>query len=47
MRGVLIDWLIEVHQQFNMLQETLYMAIYIIDKFLQVKSCEHLSIAIV
>jgi len=37
MRGVLIDWLIEVHQQFNMLQETLYMAIYIIDKFLQVE----------
>lgn len=44
MRGVLVDWLIEVHMQFNMLQETLYMTIYIIDKFLQVKSCEHESI---
>ena len=44
MRGVLVDWLIEVHMQFNMLQETLYMTIYIIDKFLQVKSCEHASI---
>jgi len=38
MRGVLVDWLIEVHMQFNMLQETLYMTIYIIDKFLQVES---------
>lgn len=37
MRGVLIDWLIEVHSQFKLLQETLYMTIYIIDKFLQVQ----------
>ena len=37
MRGVLVDWLIEVHSQFKLLQETLYMTIYIIDKFLQVK----------
>ena len=32
-----MDWLIEVHSQFKLLQETLYMTIYIIDKFLQVK----------
>ena len=37
MRGVLIDWLIEVHTQFKLLQETLYMTVYIIDKFLQVQ----------
>merc|ERR1719347_731630 len=36
MRGVLIDWLIEVHTQFKLLQETLYMTVYIIDKYLQV-----------
>ena len=36
MRAVLIDWLIEVHSQFKLLQETLYMTIYIIDQFLQV-----------
>jgi len=35
MRGVLIDWLIEVHTQFKLLQETLYMTVYIIDKYLQ------------
>lgn len=37
MRGVLIDWLIEVHTQFKLLQETLYMTVYIIDKYLQVE----------
>ena len=36
MRGVLVDWLIEVHSQFKLLQETLYMTVYVIDKFLQV-----------
>ena len=25
MRVVLVDWLIQVHQQFNLLQETLYL----------------------
>ena len=38
MRGVLIDWLVEVHTQFKLLQETLYMTVYIIDKYLQVVS---------
>eukprot|EP00092_Neocalanus_flemingeri_P001500 GFUD01001601.1.p1 GENE.GFUD01001601.1~~GFUD01001601.1.p1 ORF type:complete len:387 (-),score=93.99 GFUD01001601.1:167-1327(-) len=37
MRGVLVDWLVEVHTQFKLLQETLYMTIYIIDKYLQVE----------
>ena len=31
-----MDWLIEVHSQFKLLQETLYMTVYVIDKFLQV-----------
>merc|ERR1712193_301685 len=35
MRAVLVDWLVEVHTQFKLLQETLYMTIYVIDKFLQ------------
>jgi len=37
MRGVLLDWLIEVHLQFKLLQETLYMTTFIIDRFLQVE----------
>jgi len=39
MRGVLIDWLIEVHSQFKLLQETLYMTVYVIDKFMQTEGC--------
>ncbi|KAK0168695.1 hypothetical protein PV327_002471 [Microctonus hyperodae] len=35
MRSVLIDWLVEVHQQFHLLQETLYLTVAIIDRFLQ------------
>jgi len=36
-RGILVDWLIEVHQKFHLLPETLYLAINIIDRFLSVK----------
>ncbi|MCJ1294034.1 G2/mitotic-specific cyclin [Xylographa carneopallida] len=36
-RHVLIDWLIEVHEKFNLLPETLYLAINIIDRFLSTK----------
>lgn len=37
MRGVLIDWLVEVHQQFRLMQETLYLTVAIVDRFLQVR----------
>merc|ERR1712059_130774 len=34
-RGVLLDWLVEVGQQFKLLQETLYMTVFMVDCFLQ------------
>ena len=34
MRAILVDWIIEVHFQFNLRQETLYMTIRIIDTYL-------------
>merc|ERR1719233_2495927 len=34
MRAVLVDWLVEVQQQFRLLQETLFMTISIIDRYL-------------
>jgi len=34
MRAVLIDWLVEVHHQFKLLQETFYMTVFIIDRYL-------------
>ena len=37
MRGILIDWLIEVHTRFRLLPETLFLAVNIIDRFLSSK----------
>jgi len=34
MRCILVDWLIQVQSRFNLLQETLYLTIYTIDRFL-------------
>ncbi|KAI1752561.1 cyclin-like protein [Xylaria castorea] len=36
-RGILIDWLIEVHTRFHLLPETLFLTINIIDRFLSKK----------
>lgn len=38
MRSILVDWLIQVHHRFQLLQETLYVAISILDRYLQVES---------
>ena len=32
MRAVVVDWLVEVHTQFKLLQETLYVAVYLFDR---------------
>ncbi len=34
MRAYLIDWLTELHLKFKLLQETLYVAIGIVDKMI-------------
>jgi len=36
MRTVLVEWLVEVHQQFSLLQETLYLSVAILDRYMQV-----------
>ncbi|KAF3599711.1 hypothetical protein F2Q69_00038851 [Brassica cretica] len=36
MRGILVDWLIEVHYKFELMEETLYLTINLIDRFLAV-----------
>ncbi|XP_029495069.1 G2/mitotic-specific cyclin-B2-like [Oncorhynchus nerka] len=38
MRALLIDWLIQVHSRFQLLQETLYLTVAILDRFLQVQT---------
>ena len=36
MRAILIDWLVQVQIKFRLLQETMYMTVAIIDRYLQV-----------
>uniref|UniRef100_A0A8P0SYQ6 Cyclin B1 n=1 Tax=Canis lupus familiaris TaxID=9615 RepID=A0A8P0SYQ6_CANLF len=35
MRAILIDWLLQVQKKFRLLQETMYMTVSIIDRFMQ------------
>ncbi|KAJ5782555.1 hypothetical protein N7457_004329 [Penicillium paradoxum] len=37
MRSVLMDWLVQVHQRFNLLPETLFLTVNYIDRFLSYK----------
>jgi G2/mitotic-specific cyclin 3/4 len=37
MRGILVDWLVQVHQRFRLLPETLYLTVHLIDRFLSMK----------
>uniref|UniRef100_A0A1B6DRU9 Uncharacterized protein n=1 Tax=Clastoptera arizonana TaxID=38151 RepID=A0A1B6DRU9_9HEMI len=38
MRTILIDWLVEVAMEYKLLNETLHIAVYIIDRFLSIMS---------
>ncbi|XP_074286055.1 G2/mitotic-specific cyclin S13-7-like [Silene latifolia] len=38
MRSILVDWLTEVHSKFELRQETLYLTVNIIDRFLSMKA---------
>ncbi|KAL8728700.1 MAG: hypothetical protein Q9181_005259 [Wetmoreana brouardii] len=40
LRGVLVDWLIEVHMRFHLLPETLFLAVNVIDRFLSTRVVE-------
>ncbi|KAL6603291.1 hypothetical protein ACP70R_043652 [Stipagrostis hirtigluma subsp. patula] len=37
MRGILIDWLVEVSEEYKLVPDTLYLTVYLIDKFLSQK----------
>ncbi|KAG8388885.1 hypothetical protein BUALT_Bualt02G0171700 [Buddleja alternifolia] len=38
MRGILVDWLIEVHKKFELTPESLYLTVNIVDRFLSMKT---------
>lgn len=37
MRGILMDWLIQVHARFRLLPETLFLAVNVVDRFLSTR----------
>ncbi|POI30152.1 hypothetical protein CIB84_006098 [Bambusicola thoracicus] len=41
MRAILVDWLVQVHSRFQLLQETLYMCVAVMDRFLQADAEQH------
>lgn len=34
MRLILVDWLVDIHYKFKMIEETLFLTVYILDKYL-------------
>ncbi|XP_065672667.1 G2/mitotic-specific cyclin-B [Hydra vulgaris] len=47
MRSILVDWLIQVQSRFNLLQETLYLTIYIIDRYLSKQNVKRAELQLV
>jgi hypothetical protein len=47
MRAVLVDWLIQVHLKFHLLQETLYLCVQIIDAYLMAQDVPKMQLQLV
>lgn len=44
MRGVLVDWLVEVAEEYNLLSDTLHLSISYVDRFLSVNAVSKKSL---
>lgn len=40
MRGILIDWLVEVHLKFQLLPETLFLTVSLLDRYLELETIQ-------
>ncbi|XP_020577360.1 G2/mitotic-specific cyclin S13-7-like isoform X2 [Phalaenopsis equestris] len=47
MRAILVDWLLEVHHKFELMPETLYLTMFIIDRFLSIESVHRKELQLV
>lgn len=47
MRAILVDWLVEVHMKFRLVQETLYLCINIIDRYCAIKAVSRAHLQLV
>lgn len=39
-RAILVDWIINVHNKLNLLPETLYITVNLVDRFLSIRELE-------
>jgi len=47
MRSILVDWLVEVHLKFKLVPETLYLAVNLIDRYLEQKEVSRAKLQLV
>ncbi|XP_059179801.1 G2/mitotic-specific cyclin-B2 isoform X1 [Centropristis striata] len=47
MRALLVNWLVQVHSRFQLLQETLYLTVAVLDRFLQVQQVSRRKLQLV
>jgi Cyclin, N-terminal domain len=47
MRAVLVDWLVDVHNKFKLNSESLFLGIWILDKFLSKQEVERKDLQLV
>ncbi|PVU96815.1 hypothetical protein BB561_000957 [Smittium simulii] len=47
MRAILIDWLVQVHERFKLLPETLFLTINLVDRFLSIKPVQMQKVQLV
>ena len=47
MRGILIDWLIDLHLKFKMFPQTIFNVVSLIDKYLSVKNVSKIKLQLV
>lgn len=44
MRSTLVDWIVQVHSRFGLVQETLFLAVDLLDRFMSIKSVGNYSL---
>ncbi|GMT29127.1 hypothetical protein PFISCL1PPCAC_20424, partial [Pristionchus fissidentatus] len=47
MRSILIDWIVQVHQRFHLLAETLHLTVYIVDRYLETVNVDKAELQLV
>jgi len=47
MRAILVDWLVDVHFKFNLMNETLYLTVNLLDRFLECKQIKRSQLQLV